>query len=113
LNQLENIEAEHRAELGKLDQQPQPTHYTAPQLKDLAEAIKTDLRDENKTRVTIRGLVTRVIARRTDDQIIGIMHCNKVIGQVPPSGREAMTLFYQLVIPIRKRKAPEIKSPHL
>lgn len=58
-----------------------------------------------KTRATIRGLVARVIARRTDDQITGVMYCNQVNGQVPPWGSEPKTLF-ELQIPVRKRKAP-------
>jgi hypothetical protein len=105
LNALEQTEADARAELGKLESTAEPTHYTRLQLTELAEQLKHELHDENKTRDTIRGLVARVIARRTDDQITGVMYCNQVNGQVPPWGSEAKTLF-ELVIPIRKYKTP-------
>ncbi len=110
LNQLTSLEIDEaglRADLGKLDSTPQPTHYTRPQLSEIAEAVKAELNgDENQKRAAVRRLVARIIGRRTDDQIIGVLYCYKVIGDMPPRGRESMTLFYPIEINIRKRKAP-------
>ena len=105
LNGLELQEADLHTQLARLNELTPPTHYTRPQMTELAAGIQRDLTDPNKTRVTLRGIVTRVIVRRTDDQITGVMYCNKVIGQVPPWGTEPKTLF-ELQIPVRKRKAP-------
>ena len=108
LSALEIQEADHRAALGKLDEMKQPEHYTRPQLNDIAAAIKADLNsdDINKKRAALRGLVSRVIAKRTDDRILGTMYCNQVNGTVPPRGSEANTLLYPISIKIRSKKAP-------
>ncbi len=109
LNQLSGLELQEgdlRASLTRLENTPRPIAYERLQLEQLAEHIKAELRsdDINKTRATIRGLVARVIARRTDDQITGVMYCNWVIGQVPPREAEPKTLL-EFMVPVRKRKA--------
>lgn len=107
LAELEARENDLRAQLDKLASVTRPQAYTRPQLADLASAVSASLDDETQTRATILGIVARVVARRTDDQIIAVMYCNQVIGHVPPRGAEVMTLLYPLEIPVRRRKAPE------
>ena len=105
LNILEAQESDLRSDLGKLESTARPIEYTPPQMSQIAEQIKAELQDESKTRAALRGVVARVIARRTDDQITGVMYCNRVNGQVPPCETEPKTLL-EFAVPIRKRKAP-------
>lgn len=111
LNQLDALEiqeADLRASLGQLDSTAEPAEYTRPQLAEIAEAVKAELNDDdiNKKRAALRGVVSRVIAKRTDDRILGAMYCNQVNGTVPPRGSEPNTLLYPISIKIRSKKAP-------
>lgn len=108
LASLEFTEAEGIAALGKFDSAERPMEYTRPQLADIADAVRNELQsdDINKTRAAIRSLVARVIACRTDDQIIGVLECYRVIGRVPPRGAETLTQVYPIVVKIKQRKAP-------
>jgi len=107
LTTLENQEADLRSTLDKYNDTA-PTIYTRPQLGDIAEGVKAELQsdDINKKRAALRGLVQRVIAKRTDDQILGLIYCNQVNGQVPPRGDELNNLLYPISIKIRSHKAP-------
>lgn len=101
-------ETEIKAELRAVEQIHPPAQYTSMQLSELAEQIKADLHspDIQQRRATLRGIVSRIIARRTDDEILGVVQCvplnYKVNATVPPRGYSSLTLL----IPIRKRKAP-------
>jgi DNA invertase Pin-like site-specific DNA recombinase len=103
---LEASHAEQRSAIAKMDDASQPKKFTPPQLKHIAAQLKEELHGENQL-TTLRGLIGRIIAKRTDDQIIGVIHFIplKVYGSVPPRGNKGMHLF-DFTIPIRKRKAP-------
>lgn len=110
LNQLQALELQEndaRAELGKLEQNKQPVNYTRLQLADIAEQLKAELHtdDINAKRSTLRGLIARIVAQRTDDKILGVVYVNQVNGQVPPWGYDPMNVF-QIDIAIRRHKAP-------
>lgn len=111
LKQLTDLEAQQtecRSALDKLSDASAPRTYTRPQLAQIAEAVRAELNsdDINKKRVAIRGIVARVIAKRTDDQIVGVLHCNQVNGHVPPRGSGANDLLYPIQLKIKKHKAP-------
>lgn len=112
LTGLEAQETELRADLARLEHTKAPIEYTPPQMAEIAETLKAELADENTNRASLRGLVVRVIARRTDTHITGVIYCNKGIGSVPPRGAIPITLFetdtilYPIKLPIRKHKAP-------
>jgi site-specific DNA recombinase len=108
LIQLEREETDLRADLEKYNDAAPPKIYTRPQMSEIAEAVKAELNsdDLNKKRAALRGLVHRVIAKRTDDQIIGVMYCNQVNATVPPRGAGANNLLYPIEIKVKKHKAP-------
>lgn len=107
LTTLERREEELRSALADLSDTG-PTLYTRPQLADLATALTAELNDDdtNKKRAALRGVVARVIAKRTDDQILGLLYCNQVNGQVPPRGSIPKNLLYPIAIKIRSHRAP-------
>lgn len=114
LNQLallEQDEKEIKFTLERLERHTPPREYTRPQLAQIAEQIKQDLHsgENQKIRGQIRGLVERIIAKRTDNEIQGLMYCipinYQVFGTVPPRGSTPKTLF-EILIPIRGKRAP-------
>jgi len=108
LTQLEIEEGDLRAALEALENIRQPVQYTPPQMTEIAAALKAELEshDQERKRATIRGMIARIVARRTDDQIVGVVYCNQVIGNVPPREHVSKTLLYQIAIPVRRHKAP-------
>lgn len=110
LTSLEHQEEDLRSALDKYNDTA-PTIYTSPQLRDIAAEITAELNsdDINKKRAALRGIVQRVIAKRTDDQILGLMYCNQVNGHVPPRGSEPNNLLYPISIKIRSHKTPLVR----
>lgn len=106
LNQLEGLELQEndaRAELGKLEREKQPAIYTPAQLSDLASQLTAELQSDDikQKRSTLRGLIARIVAQRTDDKILGVVYINQVNGNVPPWGHYPNTLF-RIEVKIRK-----------
>jgi site-specific DNA recombinase len=115
LDNLELQEADLRAEQTRLDEIRTPHEYTRPQLAEIAEQIKQDLHspDIAQRRAVLRGVVERILAKRTDTTILGVMQCiplnYKGNATVPPWGHASLTLF-ELTIPVTPRKAPYYKN---
>jgi hypothetical protein len=120
LEALERQETDLRIDLERVGDLTPPAHYTRPQLAEIAAALRAELCSEDiqAQRATLRGLVARIVAKRTDDQLLGVMYCippnYKVIGTVPPRGETANTLFrentFEISIPLRSKKMPTPKS---
>jgi site-specific DNA recombinase len=105
LAQLETQEQDIKAEIEKLQHAKEPVRYQPNELKDIAAQLKEQLHGDT-VRMALRGLIARVIAKRTDDQILGVVYCNQVNGQVPPWGNYPKTLLLDVAVRIRKHKAP-------
>jgi len=105
LSSLEKQQADGQSALARMDEIKQPTRYTTPQLKQIAEQLKKELHGE-EVRQTLRGLIGRIVAKRTDDQVIGAIYFipHKVYKDVPPRGSAGFTLFHNFIIQVHKRK---------
>jgi len=90
LTSLESNAEDLRVRIDGMTIGDRPRRYTCPQLTEIAGGIKSELTsdDLNAKRGAVRGLVPRIVAKRTDDEIIGVMYVNQIFGNVPPRGNE-------------------------